>query len=162
MKMAKASERDIEAAGNAMSVLVAIDRGDYPARKGQEDAPDWFDEDDPEHLRRFYDAMKETLDAGPGWPGRVIGGMCYVILFKDNEILDPGSDVIELHPRFVALEKDAERYRFRKAFLARGGVVMWSASGCKFYIPGGDLVGTGMTEEEALDAAMAATQPSKE
>lgn len=105
MKMAKPSERDIDAAGNAMSLLNAIDRGDYPAREDEEDAPNCFDEDDPDHLRRFYDAMMGTLKAGPGWPGRVIGGMCYVIMFKENEILDPESDVLDLHPKFVKQEE---------------------------------------------------------
>jgi len=161
MKMAKASERDIEAAGDAMAILNAIDRGDYPANLGDEDAPDWFDEDDPAHLRRFYDAMRATLDAGPGWPGRVIGGMCYVILYEKNEIIDHESDVIELHPRLVAMEKDAERYRFRKQFLADGGAILYSASNCQLR-KSGELISTGTTEEEALDAAMAATQPSKE
>jgi hypothetical protein len=105
MKMAKPSGRDIDAAGNAMSLLNTIDRGDYPAREDEEGAPNCFDEDDPDHLRRFYDAMMETLKAGPGWPGRVIGGMCYVIMFKDNEILDPESDVLDLHPKFIKQEE---------------------------------------------------------
>lgn len=105
MKMAKPSQQDIDAAGNAMSILNTIDRGNYPKTEGQTDAPDWFDEDDPEHLRRFYDAMKATLDAGPGWPGRVIGGMCYVIMFEENEILDPARDTLDLHPKFAKQEE---------------------------------------------------------
>ena len=104
MKMAKASEKDIEAAGNAMSVLSDISSGYYPAR-GEEDAPTFFDESDPEHLRRFFDLMNETLNIAPGWPGRVIGGMCFVILYDKNRIVDPDADVLELHPRFAAVEQ---------------------------------------------------------
>ena len=36
MKMAKASEKDIDAAGDAMSVLNDISSGYYPARDGDE------------------------------------------------------------------------------------------------------------------------------
>lgn len=101
MKMAKATEKDIDAAGDAMSVLNDISSGYYPARDGEEGAPTFFDPDDEKHLRRFYDMMNRTLDAAPGWPGRVIGGMCFVILFDKNEIVDPSADTLELHPRFL-------------------------------------------------------------
>jgi len=158
MKMAKASKQDIDAAGDAMSILIAIDRGDYPKAEGQENVPDWFDEDDPEHLRRFYDAMKATLDAGPGWPGRVIGGMCYVILYEKNEIIDHDSDVIELHPRLVAMEKDAERYRWLRDTGSFPAAVWEALEG--FGSDTSEGYGKGM--DEAIDAAMAATQPSKE
>ncbi len=36
MKMAKASEKDIDAAGNAMSVLNDISSGYYPKRDGDD------------------------------------------------------------------------------------------------------------------------------
>jgi len=100
MKMAKATEKDIDAAGDAMSVLNDISSGYYPARDGEEGAPTCFDPDDAEHLRRFYDLMKQTLDAAPGWQGRVIGGMCYVILWDENKIVEPDSDTLDLHHRF--------------------------------------------------------------
>lgn len=108
MKMAKASERDIDAAGNAMSVLQTISSGYFPTREGEEDAPTFLDPNDRDHLRRFYDMMNETLDASPGWPGRVIGGMCYVIMYDKNRIVDPDADVIELHPRFAEMEKQRD------------------------------------------------------
>ena len=104
MKMAKASEKDIDAAGDAMSVLQDISSGYYPKRDGDECEDFRFDPEDPAHLRKFYDLMSATLDASPGWPGRVIGGMCYVILFPENEILDPAADTLELHPQWVKRE----------------------------------------------------------
>jgi hypothetical protein len=107
MKMAKATERDIDAAGNAMGVLQDMTSGRYPRRDGEEDAPHHFDAEDPDHLRRFYDEMMATLDASPGWPGRVIGGMCYVIMFAENQIVDPDADTLEIHPRFTASERAA-------------------------------------------------------
>ena len=60
----------------------------------------FFLPEDERHLRRFYDAIKATLNASPGWQGRVIGGMCYVILWDKNKIVDPESDTLDLHPRF--------------------------------------------------------------
>ncbi len=114
MKMVKASEKDIDAAGQAMAVLNNISSGYYPscAGDGDEDAPTFFDPDDPKHLRLFYDLMNQTLDDAPGWPSRVIGGMCYVILFDKNQIVDPDADCLELHPRFAATLADAKRYRW--------------------------------------------------
>jgi len=108
MKMAKASERDIDAAGNAMSILNDISSGYYPSNEGDADAPTFFDPDNADHLRHFYDLMNATLDTSPGWPGRVIGGMCYVILFDENRIVDPSADTLEIHPRFskVAAQRD--------------------------------------------------------
>lgn len=108
MRMAKATEKDIDAAGDAMSVLDAISRDHYPARDGQEDAPTFFDPDDFEHLRHFYDQMMATINASPGWPGRVIGGMCYVILYAENEIVDPDAKTLELHPKLRAALAAAE------------------------------------------------------
>lgn len=105
MKMAKPSQDDIDAAGDLMSLLNDIDREYYPVRGDQENAPTFFDEDDPEHLRHFYKLVKATLDKAPGYQGRVIGGMCYVIMWDKNEIVDPDSDTIDLHPKLVkALE----------------------------------------------------------
>lgn len=100
MKMAKATEKDIDAAGNALGVLQTIASGYYPGT--EDDAPLHFDQEDPAHLSLFYRLMVETLDASPGWPGRVIGGMCYVILYPANQIVDQDSDCLELHPRFTA------------------------------------------------------------
>lgn len=110
MKMAKASEKDIDAAGDAMSVLNDISSGYYPARgENKEAQPTFFDSDNPAHLRHFFDLMSATLDAAPGWPGRVIGGMCYVILFDKNEIVDPAADVLELHPRFAKMQEQRDK-----------------------------------------------------
>lgn len=108
MKMDKASERDINAAGDAMSVLSDISSGYYPKRDGDECKDMFFDEEDPKHLRKFYDLMNATLEAAQGWPTRVIGGMCYVILFDKNRIVDPDADVLELHPRFAQADKERD------------------------------------------------------
>lgn len=97
--MAKATEKDIDAAGAALGVLNTIASGYYPGV--EDDAPLHFDPEDKTHLSLFYRLMVETLDASPGWQNRVIGGMCYVILYQVNEILDPAVDTLELHPQWV-------------------------------------------------------------
>lgn len=100
MRMTKPSDRDIDAAGTTIGVLSDISKGYYPDRTGGDDdtGPFYFDPEDAEHLRLFYDLINETLDSAPGWPGRVIGGMCYVICWDHNQILDPADDCIALHP----------------------------------------------------------------
>ena len=99
MRMAQPSQNDIDAAGDALAALSDISKGYYPDRASDDDdRPFYFDEDNAEHLRLFYDLMNETLDRAPGWPGRVIGGMCYAICWDHNQILDPADDCIALHP----------------------------------------------------------------
>lgn len=104
MKMAKATEKDIDSAGQAMSVLNSVCSGYYPDQDGEEEgtSPTFFDPDDFLHLRLFYDLMKSTLDGSPGWPVRVIGGMCFVILYEKNQIVDPDAETLEVHPRIAA------------------------------------------------------------
>ena len=121
MKMAKASEKNIDAAGNAMSVLNDIDAagnamrvlndissGYYPKRDGDDCEDLHFDPDEPAHLRKFFNLMADTLDRAPGWPSRVIGGMCYVLLFDKNKIVDPDADGLELHPRFSQVQQERD------------------------------------------------------
>lgn len=58
-------------------------------------------------------------------------------------------------------EKDAERYRFRKQFLANSGAFLYGSFGCQLR-RAGELVATGANEEEAIDAAIAAHTKAKE
>ncbi|WP_322737134.1 hypothetical protein [Delftia tsuruhatensis] len=96
MKMAKPSERDIDAAGELLSLMNDLSSG-YCPWDGDDDAT-YFDPDDRQHLRRLYDVLDGLLDRAPGFTNRVIGGMCYVICWDQNEILDPAEDFIALHP----------------------------------------------------------------
>lgn len=96
MKMAKPTSRDIDAAGTLMQVLNDLSSGYYPFY--EKDAPNYFDQDDPQHLRRLYDGLDELLERAPGFQNRVIGGMCFVICWDRNGILDPSDDCLELHP----------------------------------------------------------------
>lgn len=109
MKMAKPSERDIDAAGELLSLMNDLSCG-YCPWDGDEDAT-YFDPDDRDHLRRLYDAIDRLLDRAPGFTNRVIGGMCYVICWDRNQILDPADDCLTLHPDLRAGLHLLERQR---------------------------------------------------
>lgn len=100
MKMAKPNEDDVRAAEMLFRLLADIAHGYYP-HDDDADAdkePRYLDEDNWDHLRRVYDLLKQTLDIAPNWPGKVIGGMLWVIMNPDNQLLDGTKNVIELHP----------------------------------------------------------------
>lgn len=111
MKMAKASEHDIDAAGNLMGILDALSRGEYPSigDRNESTPDDGFDPDNKQHLRHLYDLLDGLLDKAPGFPARVIGGMLYVILYDKNKIIDPDADSLELHPNLVNALRDEAR-----------------------------------------------------
>ncbi len=100
MKMAKASQADLDAANEITNIVQGVDKGYYPSR---EDAPAsdpmWFDADDHDHLRHFYDRIMECAKRAPGGMGRVTWGMSTIM---GNSIVNPDADVLELHPRIVA------------------------------------------------------------
>lgn len=103
MKMAKPTARDIEAGYDLLGVLSAIDSrfgGPWPT-----DGPDdleaigqSFDCDSLEHLQALYNSLAKLLRTAPNFYGRVIGGMCGVICWDQNCILDPAKNHLELHP----------------------------------------------------------------
>jgi hypothetical protein len=102
MKMAKASERDIEAAMELMGVLNTVDGGYYPSMDDDaEGDPTFFDEEDKAHLAVFYSRIKACMDRSPGFIGRVVGGMHTIL---HNDILDPNDDCLALHPRLLAAQ----------------------------------------------------------
>lgn len=100
MRMAKASENDMEASILLLGVLNDIDSGQFPRGingKFDESAPDYFDEDDQIHLFALYNRIKYCLDIAPGGLTRVIAGFHTI---AHNNILDPDDECLALHPRF--------------------------------------------------------------
>ena len=108
MKMAKASEADMEMAIKVCSALEAIDRRFFPEGSEGSNDPDDFDLDDDEHCGRVLRHIHELMQAGS--IGRVIWGM-YVLLDPENELIDPDADTLEPHPDIAQAEIDAKRYR---------------------------------------------------
>lgn len=102
MRVAKASPQDIDASFDLMGVLDAVSKGYYPTAKGDDgsNSPMHFDDDDPAHLKHFFNLVRASLDSAPGWQGRVIFGFA-TIQDPRNNILHPDADHIALHPMLV-------------------------------------------------------------
>jgi hypothetical protein len=117
MKMAKPSATDIAAAEELQQVLNALDQNQRWGCAALEDTPDFFqliddDEFDPEqgrHAQALYNKLVTLMRENPSFHNRVISGMCHVIMYEKNEIIDPDSDCIDLHPRFAEMWNDLKR-----------------------------------------------------
>lgn len=127
MKMAKPSARDIEAAEELLQILQMIDArfggpwanpeaGDSLSELLQ-DGEEEFDCDNTTHLQTLYNNLARLLRTTPAFYGRVISGMCHVIMYDKNQIIDPESDCIDLHPRFQQM---ADRLNALEAKIAAG------------------------------------------
>lgn len=112
MKMAKPNARDIDAGGELLQILDAIDErwgGPWPIYgvpedllKFLNDEDESFDSDNKKHLQVLYNHLAKLLRTAPNFHGRILGGMCYVICWDKNQILDPALDHLELHPDLLA------------------------------------------------------------
>ena len=113
MKMAKPSGRDIEAAEELLQILQLIDArfgGPWANPDAGEslsellnEGEEVFDDDSTLHLQTLYNNLARLLRTAPNFYSRVISGMCHVIMYEKNEILDPESDCIDLHPKLRGL-----------------------------------------------------------
>ena len=104
MKLAKASQEEVEALLKLMMVLNSHDDGDaIPCKPNGEwedgEDGDWFDPDKPEHLRKFYDRVTACFKDLPGGLSRTIGGFH---LAWTNDVFDPNADTYEWHPSLLA------------------------------------------------------------
>lgn len=98
MKMAKASQSDLEWGLAITSAIEACERGIMPADLcDDEDADDYedFDRCDP---NQCFEVLNHILDiAGKGSLARVTWGM-FILLDPENKLLDPSVDHLALHP----------------------------------------------------------------
>ena len=103
MKMAKASQADLEMALDLISVLDDIERGRFPYLfSDQEDEiTEWLDSNDREQYDRLIDGLRNLLNRGS--IGRVIMGMA-VVCDPANECIDPDAGCIEHHPKRQQME----------------------------------------------------------
>lgn len=104
MKMARASQADIDAALEVTRILEDLLRGHMPA-SGEDDDFQWFHRDDPDECRVVLGKLLDAADKGSLF--RVVFGML-VVLDPRNELLDPDADTIEKHPK---IKQNAERWR---------------------------------------------------
>lgn len=110
MKMAKASEADLDMAMELISVLDDIESGYFPGRFGdpESESSERIDTYDRQQYDRLIDNLRRLLNRGS--IGRVIMGMA-VVCDPSNECIDPDADTIEHHPKRQQMEaalKDLE------------------------------------------------------
>jgi hypothetical protein len=117
LKMALATEADVNVAYDMAGLLEAVDRGLFPATPdSDDDGPKWFDEDDYEHLKALHKRVAAIAENyGSIW--RLLGGWSCVTNPK-NELLDLTQDTVEFHPRLIAAREalDAQDALAGKAF----------------------------------------------
>lgn len=99
MKMAKASEADLNMAMTLANYLDAIERGHMPDDLSEDaEAIEWLDERDCDQYAKLLDGLRRLLNQGS--ISRVIWGMA-VVCDPANKCLDPDADTIEHHPDLV-------------------------------------------------------------
>lgn len=114
MKMARASQADVDAALEVTRMLGDLEKRTMPDvdPENPSDDTEWFDRDDAEHCKR---AMAMLLDAASkGSLFRVTFGML-VVLDPRNELLDPNANTLEKHPKTIAAIKAANQAEFQEA-----------------------------------------------
>ncbi len=101
LRMAKATPEDLEAAILLNGMLSDVFEDDQFPRgldgEFSESDPDYFDEDDGDHLRALYRRLREVYRRRPGGMNRVIWGMD-TIMNPANRIVDPDKDHLVPHP----------------------------------------------------------------
>ena len=113
MKMAKASEKDLDKAISLLHGLEGLSDQWCPrmpediVRTGSEDDYEPFDDGDPEQCSRVLDWVLDH--AGGGELARVIIGMA-ILLDPANRVVDPDADALELHPE-ISLFRTALRVK---------------------------------------------------
>lgn len=116
MKMAKASERDIEVALKLTRAIEDLISGWLPAGMTGDDAESlkWFDEADaPRVIEHLVEIAKQASIF------RVVFGMS-VVLDPRNEVVDPNDDTLALHPKHTkAAEQRDELLAALKALVHR-------------------------------------------
>lgn len=106
-KQAKATEGDMEAAAVITGILTDVSCGNFPRASdgGQHpDDPGYFDPDNSDHLRAFYDRVISCMDSHPGALSRVVWGFHALM---HNGLVDPARDYLAIHPR---IERALEAY----------------------------------------------------
>jgi len=125
MKMAKASEADLEM---AMELCGAIDAltNNWPTlpaalESSDPDDRDTFDRDDDEQCGEVLRYLLSVADRASLM--RVVWG-CAVMLDPRNKLVDPDADTIERHPDVAALQARIEALEADAAKMRRAGAML--------------------------------------
>lgn len=105
MKMAKATERDMEAALALCRALEALQEGHLPDEMTDPESEEvvWYDE--RIHAAKVVDFLRRLTGSTSLF--RVCFGMT-VLLDPENELVDPDARTLEAHPRFERIRNAAE------------------------------------------------------
>lgn len=98
MKMARASEADMECALEVSRILEDLEKGYMPSAD-EDEGIEWFDQDNGEQCKRALGKLLEASRRGSIF--RVTFGMT-VLLDPRNELMDPDADTLEKHPKIIA------------------------------------------------------------
>lgn len=128
MKMALASDEDMEVVYDLCGLLDNLSRGYYPAKEDDEDAPTFFDEDDIEHLQALHKRIEKIAESS-GSIHRVVGGFS-CMRNPTNELIDLTQDMVEFHPSIVAGREAVEKLGQIRASIAAYYAKEHDESGC--------------------------------
>lgn len=117
MRMAKASDADLNVAYRLMRLVDAIGDGYHPS--DEEGAPTFFDDDDWEHLQFLHRQIAEIAESSGGIH-RVVGA-AGILLDQKNNLIDPDDNCIELSPDLKAAQKAAELWEYFQGFIRANG-----------------------------------------
>ena len=99
MKLTKANPGEVAALMHLMRVLNTADDDGFPCKPDgtwdEGEDREWFDVDDAEHLRKFYDRVMACFKDHPGGLVRTIGGYHLAMV---NGVFDPAADTYEWAP----------------------------------------------------------------
>lgn len=114
VRMARATDKDMEVGYELMALLNDMDRGYYPVRRGdnEDDMPTLFDSDDREHLEYLHQRICEIADKSGSF-GRLMGALS-IFLNPKNDIVDFADDCIELSPSLkesIKAKEDLDKFK---------------------------------------------------
>lgn len=102
MKMARASDEDMRALLDVVSIIEAVAKGWMPELEAEDDLDgpddDFFDIDDPDHCRYIVEMLLRAEERGGLF--RAAFGLT-VLLNPKNELVDPHLDHIAKHPNII-------------------------------------------------------------
>lgn len=101
MKMARASEQDLEVAQQTASFIESLQKEWVPEAMDSDN--DVFDIEDPEQCQQVLRKLLEINDRGSLF--RVTFGML-VLLDPANKLIDPDADTLEPHPDVTRLQAE--------------------------------------------------------
>ncbi len=105
MKMARASETDLDLAQSISRIIEDLEKGFMPNPDDSEDIV-WFDIDDHDSCKIVINAILEQAKRGSLF--RVTFGML-VVCDPRNKLLNPDADYLEHHPAITDMGNELER-----------------------------------------------------